>query len=625
MGWGREKRLLEGAAAAAFRFHDGRDANMPVASIFVLMFLLVMVSLVGNVGRTARLKVEVQNTADAVAYSAAVPLARGMNALAHAQHLAGELAAIGALHAALDGIYPDGSIDETAPFTLTFYPPGLINAWSVHQDNWERKLTQNSPPTRLQEAHDWFGNGSLGALIQFSLNPKRDEFGGGFQANFIDKNEAYSKPIYQNLMAGPTVVGKIGYEAARFAGELTGVMPDPESVLVLDRNNRQDANGNWIYDDLRGAIGDSFRRLKGVVFHTYVAQFYAGLLYEESTTDTRKNTKFFKDMTAEALQIANAALIMQKKIVLETRALDALLQAARDTQQMNAAVWSQLGALDAYTAQLVAQAPQLAQAAMEGVRGSHEAEIYPTDPALPVVREPGTVAPVDSLWVRATTPWVQYHRRSLLLWGQDTVLLGRFKDYYWRRTKITTEGIAQRMKLANGAKTAWNPFVMADTINPANQRSQAWRTDSTVADQRFCVVGFAWRDDRSSFLPKLLEGAVSADGKIAAYSQAMIYAANPTVAAPATGYQDNDGWDTLVWASQVVGHPGPGFDTKTGPDKDTQPDTVAQPIPKPDWEVRLVPASRAGEAATFLSGLLGDFPANLREMAVLPPAFLAGH
>lgn len=625
MVWARGQRMLENAMGAVHHFHGGRCANMPVATIFVLLFLLVMISLVGNVGRTARLKVEVQNAADAVAYSAAVPLARGMNALAHAQHLSGELAAIGALHAALDGFYPDGSLDETPPFAFTFYPPGLINAWQVHQDNWERKLTQDPPPTRLQEAHDWFGSGSLGALIQFSLSPKKDDFSTGFMDNFINKNESYNKPIYQNLMAGPTVVGKIGYEAARFAGELTGVMPDPESVLVLDRNNRQDANGNWIYDDLRGAIGDSFRRLKVVVFHTYVAQFYAGLLYEECTTDTRKNTKFFKDMTSEAKQIANAALILQKKIVLEAKALDALLQATRETQPMNAAVWSQLAAMDAYIAQVVAQAPQLAQAAMEGVRGNQEAEVYPTDPALPVVREAGTVAPADSHWVRATSPWVQYHRRSLLLWGQDTVLLGRFKDYYWRRTKITTEGIAQRMKLANGTKTAWNPFVMADTTNPANHRNQTWRTNSTIADQRFCVVGFAWREDRSSFLPKLLEGAVSADGKIAAYSQAMIYAANPTVTVPATGYQDNDGWDTLVWASQVVGHPGPGFDTKTGPDKDTPPDTVAQPIPKPGWEVRLVPASRAGEAAGFLSGLLGDFPAYLRDMAGLPPAFLAGH
>ena len=618
-------RLLGKWAGAADRLHAGHDANMPLATIFVLLFLLVMISLVGNVGRTARLKLEAQNAADAVAYSAAVPLARGMNALGHAQHLSGELAAIGALHAALDGVYPDGSLDDTPPFAFTFYPPGLINAWGVHQDNWERKLTQNPPPSRYLEAKDWFGSNNLGNLINFSLNPKKSDFSDGFYAKFITKEEVYTKPIYQNFMGAPTVVGKIGYEAARFAGELTGVMPDPESVLVLDRNNRQDANGVWIYDDLRGAIGDSFRRLKVVVFHTYVAQFYAGLLYAKSTYDAPNNSKFFRDMTDESIQIANAALILQKKIVLETKALDSLLQATRETQAMNAAVWNQLAALNAYTAQVVAEAPQLAQAAMDGVRGRFEAELYPTSPALPVAREATSVAAIDSHWVRATTPWVQYHRRSLLLWGQDTVLLGRFKDYYWRRTKVTTEGIALRMKTAKGTKVSWNPFVMADTTNASNHRSQTWRTNSSVADQRFCVVGFAWRDDRSSFLPRLLQGSVSTDGKVGAYSQAMIYASNPTVTVPATGFQDNDGWDTLAWASQVVGHPGPGFDLKTGPDKDTQPDTVAQPIPKPDWQVRLVPASRAAEAAGFLSGLLGDFPDNLANLTGLPPSFLAGH
>ena len=610
---------------ALLRFHPCQAGSMPLASIFVLMFLLMMVGLVGNVGRTSRLKVEAQNAADAVAYSASVTMARGMNALAHAQHLSGELAAIGALHAALYGIYPDGSIDDTGPFSLTFYPPGLINAWEVHQENWERKQSQTPPPNRLQEAHDWFGSGSLGALIQFSLSPKKDDFATGFMDNFVNKNEPYNKPLYQNLMAGPTVVGKIGYEASRFAGELTGVMPDPASAAILDKNNHLDAAGNMVYDDLLGAIGDSYRRLKVVLFHTYVAQFYAGLLYEESTTDTRKNTKFFKDMKAESLQIANAALIMQKKAVLESKALDVLLQAARDTQGMSASVWPLLAAMDDYAAQIVAQTPDLALAAMDGVKGGHVAEIYPSRPVLPVAREAASVSGQSSHWARAAAPWVQYHRRQLLLWGQDTVLLGRFKDYYWRRTKITTEGIAQRMKQANGAKRAWNPFVMAGNTDPANHRNQSWRNNSTETDRYFSVVGMVWRDDSSSFLPKLLQGSVTGDGKIAAYSQAMVYAANPVVSVTPTGFQDNDGWDTLVWANPVEGHPGPGFDTKTGPDKDTAPDLVSLPVPKPDWESRLVPAGRAAEAFASFSVLLGDFPDNLRNIAGLPIPFLAGH
>ena len=126
-------------------FGAGVSGNVPLASIFVLIILLLLVSLVGNTGRTSRRKLMAQNAADAVAYSASVTLARGMNALAHVQHLSGELAAIGALHAALYGIYPDGSIDDTGPFALTFYPPGLINAWEVH-----RKTGNGSNPRSLR-------------------------------------------------------------------------------------------------------------------------------------------------------------------------------------------------------------------------------------------------------------------------------------------------------------------------------------------------------------------------------------------------------------------------------------------------------------------------------------------
>lgn len=606
-------------------FGAGVSGNVPLASIFVLIILLLLVSLVGNTGRTSRRKLMAQNAADAVAYSASVTLARGMNALAHVQHLSGELAAIGALHAALYGIYPDGSIDDTGPFALTFYPPGLINAWEVHQENWERKQSQVPPPTRKTEAIDWFGDNQLGTLVKFSNDPKKSDFSTGFMNNIYNKNEPFNKPLYQNLLAGPTVVGKIGYEAARFAGELTGVMPDSASALVLDRNNHLDANGNMVYDDLKGAIGDSFRRLKVVLFHTYVGQFYAGLLYAQSTYAAPNNSKFFKDMEVEAIQVANAALIMQKKIVREAAALDALLQAARDTGGMSSSVWPMLAALDAYAAQVVAQAPGLALEAVDGVKGGHIAEIYPSQPELPVVREAASVSPENSHWVRATAPWVQYHRRQLLLWGQDTVLLGRFKDYYWRRTKITTEGIALRMKQVKGAKPAWNPFVMAGTTDPANQRNQPWRTNSTEADRRFSVVGMVWRDDRGSFLPGVLQGSVTDDGKIAAYSQAMIYAANPVVTVPPAGFQDNDGWDTLVWSNPVEGHPGPGFTTKTGPDKDTPPDSVGLPVPKPDWQARLVPSAMAGEAFGALRLDVDDFPVVLGDITDLPRWFLAGH
>lgn len=72
-------------------------------SLVVFLLIVVLISLVGNVGYTINRKLEVQNSADAVAYSGAIWMARGMNVITATNHLIGEMQALVVLHAAIGG------------------------------------------------------------------------------------------------------------------------------------------------------------------------------------------------------------------------------------------------------------------------------------------------------------------------------------------------------------------------------------------------------------------------------------------------------------------------------------------------------------------------------------------
>ena len=60
---------------------------MSIVSVFAVMFLVMLLGMVMNVGRQVDGKIRMQNAADAAAYSGGVVLARGMNTLAFTNHL----------------------------------------------------------------------------------------------------------------------------------------------------------------------------------------------------------------------------------------------------------------------------------------------------------------------------------------------------------------------------------------------------------------------------------------------------------------------------------------------------------------------------------------------------------
>ena len=85
----------------------GEDGMITYGTIFSVMVLLIMISLITNSFISVNRKLETQNAADAVAYSSAVWLARGMNSVTATNHIIGELNALYTLHHAIGGKYLD--------------------------------------------------------------------------------------------------------------------------------------------------------------------------------------------------------------------------------------------------------------------------------------------------------------------------------------------------------------------------------------------------------------------------------------------------------------------------------------------------------------------------------------
>lgn len=83
----RKRQLLE-------TFHVDEDGKISFISVFVIMAFVLLIGLVTNAGISVKEKIELQNAADATAYSDALWVARSMNAVTTANHMMGEVTAL---------------------------------------------------------------------------------------------------------------------------------------------------------------------------------------------------------------------------------------------------------------------------------------------------------------------------------------------------------------------------------------------------------------------------------------------------------------------------------------------------------------------------------------------------
>ncbi|MCE9603762.1 MAG: hypothetical protein K8U03_02545 [Planctomycetia bacterium] len=92
-----------GRCALWERLHRSEQGLLSFSTSIAMLSFALLATLVLNVGQSVRQKIAVQNSADAAAQSAAVCMARGLNAVTAANHLLGELTALCVMHEALGG------------------------------------------------------------------------------------------------------------------------------------------------------------------------------------------------------------------------------------------------------------------------------------------------------------------------------------------------------------------------------------------------------------------------------------------------------------------------------------------------------------------------------------------
>ncbi len=100
-------------------FHTDESGKVSLLASMMMLVLVALAGLIGNTGHVANEKLETQNAADSIAYSSALWMARGMNAVTATNHLLGEATAISAVHEALGGPELDLSVKKNTPENQT--------------------------------------------------------------------------------------------------------------------------------------------------------------------------------------------------------------------------------------------------------------------------------------------------------------------------------------------------------------------------------------------------------------------------------------------------------------------------------------------------------------------------
>ncbi|MEQ8789196.1 MAG: pilus assembly protein TadG-related protein [Pirellulaceae bacterium] len=99
------------------RLHSDEGGKITLISTITLLFFLLLVCYVGNVGVAVKEKMELQNAADSAAYSSALWMARGMNAVTVTNHMLGEATAMVVIIDSFGGELLEKNVSDSKKWT----------------------------------------------------------------------------------------------------------------------------------------------------------------------------------------------------------------------------------------------------------------------------------------------------------------------------------------------------------------------------------------------------------------------------------------------------------------------------------------------------------------------------
>ena len=497
----------------------------------VMAFLTVLtIGLAANLARTMRLRTEAQNTADNLAYSGTIPLARGMNTLAATQHLIGEVMAVSVIHSGFFGHFPEDHKIDT---------------------QWLPKHTVS--PRTLEQLF----------------------------------NAVLLMPIPEKYK------------------------PDQAMHDLIKKRLRATQDKQKDNKISKGAIDDGDMQLAWVVLSSYQAQLVGAALYVIPLTKPL------------GIAILTLCKLIQDICHQEAKILAAMERYSIQAKAIQPATFQLVKGLHAYAKQVrltvdgmttSSNFPQQILQQTDQAEFSSTSRVFHAFPGLPVEVEKSiprrlerddretyfkrqkNLAISQAQWVKAATPWVQSTRFQFVEKTQ-LMFFSRFSEFYRKRTGQYTLDLADYVNRGGASKIPMRPLVMHGTnkamqtlaagVNPS--RAETWRKKEgqDLMHHLFGVVGIAWQKQPASRI-KVFNDEMA---DLGAYAQAILYAADEHGAYVDKGksskHQDTSGWDTLAWKNRV-----PHYEWDQNGDLDQD----RMPIARPNWQVKLVPASLISEA-----------------------------
>lgn len=586
------------AASSDQKEGGGRESGMiPLVTVVAVLGLVVMISLVGNLGAVVGEKVEVQNAADAVAYSDALWMARGMNSITAANHLMGEATALVVLIDALGGPeigreeQSSQSVSMNESISMMLEPALIVSTYDVGGS------MRQADQMLLETVADMFtddkgrhavwatvydGQLTLKSSLLTALNTKALSNVAATAISFIAPLAPFIQALNVAIHVGvDLLVVKLAQEwvvlkGVEFGAEILGSAEAGPSRLLrelviptLSQFGETTAGGSREFGTVAAptAINRSVERTHKLLRSSHrvaeVVSFPAPAdlrlpVVPEPPPDSETSGGAVGPPPSLWPGRAPSGPIAEL-VKLERRVLDAVSEVTRWVDRINSIGLGLLprkfrppdiGSL----LESVAPQPPGPLGEKFGGRG------YASNRSLSELEEKYACdwrAESRSQWVRATFPQVNSLRAPIRRFFRETMESSGTADYYvhWTDRYTIAESRALR-KASNGSSGTLGSgpprmYVMRD-MDPDAKGTEPWTWDEPLADRLFTVLALARRDPAPAPFAPTLFGAPKRGGTVA-IAQAMFYNANGRDPYRRTdGRQPDTGWDTLNWAPPVA-------------------------------------------------------------------------
>lgn len=553
----RFSRLRERIA----RFHAGEDGQINLVTAVVMLGFAVLIGLIGNAGNAVKKKIELQNAADATAYSSSLWMARGMNAVTTTNHLMGEATATVVVFHALGGTELGDETDVSASAALNEGLETTQSSAPIATGMYDKSLVdfivnQMTDDEGKHDAHATILDGKL--TLKFGMNLI---FGVKTLANAgLIPNPAYAFTAPAAIaahIAMDVLAVKLMQEwfflefleqGIKLVNQSRFVQTIEEQVIpILSQygdyvaGKKPGFGGGSQLAPVNRSIKQTFSgvtqryRLTAAAIHPDADDLRLPIREEPAppSGSTRPGSEWSGNDWPRALRTISDAF----------RQIKRLLDRANDIIEVLLAPVGWLGKVigQDITDKLI-PIPRIDLPAGPGEKG------YSDNPSYDGLPEIDVEEARRSQWARATYPVVNSLRSPIRGFFRKWCRISNAPTWFTHWSNRYTLAISHRIRTSDKKP---HMYVMRD-MRPKQKGNEPWTRSTSQGKRRaeryFTVIAIVHRKRETAIIGPSIFKNPAKRGTFAV-AQAMFYNANGRAANPANGrYQPKTGWDTLNWA-----------------------------------------------------------------------------